>query len=554
MAIQPYLSKNEVLKCEILISNVNKGLDELLIDAEINFELNRVPSAKFTFISSNPNTDEGNKLASDNIHLNDELTFNIYTDGNKKTLFKGIVKSAEKKYTDNSINIKIECKDKAYELTLPSSEPETNEQTFDDKLELFTKNLEVDSSLTGQEWGAEIISHNPSTLPWDYLLAYLDAVGMLVAPRNGKLSGINILETGTEKFCAENGTNIFSFSGKNDDSKMLQKVAIEYWVPASQTIEKTEAEQEAPVANIKLISLNENRFSQGTIQSMANAILKKSALRTKYGRVTTFGNLTAIAGDYITFSKVNDTVDAAILLISGERHTINDGSWKVEYSFGLENDTVFADHSNRQTVNPQSQIGQTNLVSGLQIGVVLQIESDPANEFRIKVRIPALAETGQGIWARLATLNASAQMGSFFIPNVNDEVIVGCLGNNPDSPIILGSVYSSALPPPFTIAAENYIKGFVTKEGTKVIMDDEKKTIELSTKKGNKLLITDDQKGFVFEDENKNKIVMNQDGITIESSKDIIMKAKGNIEAQGVAVSAKASGNMEFKGSIIKLN
>ena len=55
-------------------------------------------------------------------------------------------------------------------------------------------------------------------------------------------------------------------------------------------------------------------------------------------------------------------------------------------------------------------------------------------------------------------------------------------------------------------------------------------------------------------DENKNKIVMNKDGITIDSSKDVIIKAKGNIQIEGVQNTIKASGIMELKGSMIKLN
>jgi len=85
-------------------------------------------------------------------------------------------------------------------------------------------------------------------------------------------------------------------------------------------------------------------------------------------------------------------------------------------------------------------------------------------------------------------------------------------------------------------------------------LDDEKKAIELSTKKGNKLLISDDEKGFILEDENKNKITMNKDGITIESSKDFIVKASGDVKMDGIGCKVNASGNMELKGSIVKIN
>jgi uncharacterized protein involved in type VI secretion and phage assembly len=165
-----------------------------------------------------------------------------------------------------------------------------------------------------------------------------------------------------------------------------------------------------------------------------------------------------------------------------------------------------------------------------------------------------LSENGEGVWARLATLNASADMGSYFLPDVNDEVIVGCLGNNPDTPVILGSLYSSTKAMPFPIAAENYTKGFVTKEGTRIIMDDEKKSIEISTKKGNKLTISDDLKGFELVDENQNKITMDNQGITIESCKDFNVKAKGNIKVEGVQAAIESSAKLDLKGGIINLN
>jgi hypothetical protein len=67
-------------------------------------------------------------------------------------------------------------------------------------------------------------------------------------------------------------------------------------------------------------------------------------------------------------------------------------------------------------------------------------------------------------------------------------------------------------------------------------------------------MISDDSKGFVLEDENKNKIIMNNDGITLESSKDIILKATGNLQMEGLQTSMKASASAEIKGAIIKLN
>jgi len=555
MPIKPYINEDEVLKMEILVKENNAGLDTLLKEAHIHFELNKIPSAKFTFIASNTDIDKKETYPSDGLKENDEITFNVVIKNEKKTLFKGIIKTTEKVQDGTFINIKIECKDIAFDMTLPSTEPETNNQTFEDKLKLFTKKLKLNEELSGKDWGKEKITHNTTTLPWDFVLGYLDSVGVFVSIKNGEFNGVDLLKTPpTEKYLAENGINVFSFSGKSDETKKLKKAIIEHWDAATQKIVKTDAEQEAINPFEKIIKLNEVRLNNATIKRMLNAILKKSELQTINGKIQTFGNLEAYPGDYIKCKNVNEKIDNKPILISALEHTIENGCWKTEYILGFEGEPSFAENAAKQTPSPQTQLGQTNAISGLQIGVVVQIEEDPNKEFRIKVRIPTLSEKGEGIWARLATLNASKEMGSYFIPSVDDEVILGCLGNNPDTPIILGSLYSSAKPMPIPIKKENYIKGFVTKEGTKVVLDDEKKSIELSTKKGNKLLISDDEKGFILEDENKNKITMNQDGITIESSKDFIVKASGDVKIEGMGCNVKASGNMELKGSIIKIN
>lgn len=555
MAIQPFIKNDEVLKVEVLIANKNDGLDALLKEANIHFELNKIPTGKFVFVATNLEVNKKDQLPSDSLKENDEITFNIFSGKEKKTLFKGFIKSIEKIQDGSNLNVKIECKDQAHELTFPSSEAETNEQSFEDKLKLFTKKLKLNDELSGKDWGKEIITHNTNIPPWDFILGFLDSIGIVIALRNGEFNGVDILKTpATEKYFAESGINVHSYSGKTDESKKLKKASIEYWDSSKQEIKKTEAEQDAVNPNVKLIKLNENRLSESTTKKMVDTLLKKSEIKVSNGKILTFGNLEAVIGDYIKCNKLNEKIDNKLLLITAEHHSIENGLWKTEYTFGLENDQSFAENANKQASSQQTHIGQTNAVNGLLIGVVTQIEEDPNKEFRIKVRIPSLSENGEGVWARLGTLNASKEMGSYFIPSVNDEVILGCLGNNPDTPIILGSLYSSKNAMPFPIKKENYVKGFVTKEGTKIILDDEKKFIELSTKKGNKLLISDDEKGFVLEDENKNKIVMNKDGISLESSKDVIIKAKGNLQFEGVQTNIKASGVMELKGSMIKLN
>ena len=558
--LKPNIASNDVLQLEILIDGVNTGLNNLLKDATIHFELNKIPSAKFSFISSNLNVDKKDELPTDNLNLSEEnktiqLEFITVIKDTKTTLFKGIIKSANKILEENQYVTKIECKDVGFGLTQNVIDNIDSEKTFEDIFNDFCKKIkvEIDDNLQGKSWGKEKISFNNTTSPWDFMVGFLDSTGMMVSLRNGKISGVDILEKEKEVlFVAENGINIFSYSGKADPRLIKSSVTMEIWDSDSQSMEKIESGSNGSYNQI--IKINQNNYEKSTNSRIVETILERSVLNAYQGKVSTFGNLDAKVGNYISFNKANEDLDGKPLLISQETHTIENGSWKTEYGFGLENTRSFIEITASNINQTQQQTGQTNSINGLQIGIVTQIEEDPNGQFRVKVKIPVLSDSGDGVWARLANMNASKDMGSFFIPDVDDEVIIACLDNNPDAPIIIGSLYSGAKPAPFEIKKENYIKAIITKEESKIVFDDEKKSIEITTKKGNKLLISEDEKGIVLEDENKNKITMNDNGISIESYKDFTIKANGNIKIEGMQTAIKSSAITEIKGSLIKLN
>ncbi|HSU51251.1 MAG TPA: phage baseplate assembly protein V, partial [Segetibacter sp.] len=139
---------------------------------------------------------------------------------------------------------------------------------------------------------------------------------------------------------------------------------------------------------------------------------------------------------------------------------------------------------------------------------------------------------------------------SFFRPEIDDEVIVGFLNDDPRYPIILGMVNSSAKPAPIQAKDTNHEKGFVTRSKIKLIFNDEKKTITLETPKGKKIEIDDDKDSIVFSDNHRNKISMTSDGIAIESGKDISLKASaGDIKMESMNIDGKANVKFSAKGN-----
>jgi uncharacterized protein involved in type VI secretion and phage assembly len=176
----------------------------------------------------------------------------------------------------------------------------------------------------------------------------------------------------------------------------------------------------------------------------------------------------------------------------------------------------------------------------------------------------------QGIWCRLATLDAGENRGSFFLPEIGDEVLVGFINEDPNNAVIVGMLNSSAKPAPLKAEDANNIKGFVTRSEMKFLFDDEKKSVTIETPAGKKVIIDEDAGEITLQDENSNTLKMNKDGISIESGKDLIMKATGDVTIEGMNIEitgqaeVKASGNAgtevsssattTIKGSIVQIN
>ena len=182
-------------------------------------------------------------------------------------------------------------------------------------------------------------------------------------------------------------------------------------------------------------------------------------------------------------------------------------------------------------------------VNGLQIGVVTGA-TDPDDEARVEVKIPALDADNGIVWARLAAPDAGNERGVLFMPEAADEVILGFLNDDPRQAVIIGSVYSSANKPPFKANDKNPEKGIVTRSGMKLVFDDEKKLLIISTSDDNVITINEQDKFVEVKDANKNIVKLSSDGISLESGKDVIIKSTGDVKIQ-------ASGNVEIKGAKI---
>jgi uncharacterized protein involved in type VI secretion and phage assembly len=161
---------------------------------------------------------------------------------------------------------------------------------------------------------------------------------------------------------------------------------------------------------------------------------------------------------------------------------------------------------------------------------------------------------GEGIWARVASLDAGNNRGTFFRPEKDDEVIIGFLGHDMRDAIVLGMLHSSAKAAPLKPSNDNHQKGYFSRSNFQLVFDDEKKSLTIASPAGKKILISDEDKVIKIEDENGNKVTIESSGITMESAGDLTLKATGKVKLEGAEVSINGSATTEIKGGMVQIN
>jgi len=280
------------------------------------------------------------------------------------------------------------------------------------------------------------------------------------------------------------------------------------------------------------------------LKAWADAKLLKSRLAKIRGRVKIQGDGKVNPGDIIALAGVGDRF-AGNVMATAVRHEIAKGSWYTDIQFGQSPDW----YSVEMEIDEKPASSMISSIQGLQIGIVTALENDPEGEFRIKVRIPVISNTEEGAWARLATPDAGNNRGIVIRPELGDEVIVGFINNDPRDAVVLGCLHSSKNVAPVEAKDDNHQKGWITRSEMKIILDDEKKSILIATPAENKILISEEDKSILIQDQNGNKIQINSDGILMESIKDIIMKATGDIKMEGINIESKANAAFKAQGS-----
>lgn len=548
------------------------GLYELSVCKEVN----RIPTAKITIIDG--------EVARQDFEISNQEWFipgnevSIYLGylNSERLIFKGSIITHEITISQEYSFLEISCRDIAYQMTLIRGGRYFDNLTDSELIKSLLSDYFEESAYEVAPTTythREVVQYDCSD--WDLMVSRAESNGLLIIVDDGN---IQVKAPDFEQPASMEliyGLNIIEFDGKIESRDQFGQVVGRAWNPDIQAVEEVVAAQADIVEHGDLpgniMASNQNAISTvyrhgGAIrdvelQAWANARMLKDRLSRTCGRVQFEGYNQVKPGQIVLLEGLGNRFNGPVYVTSVRQEYMDEG-WLTEIEFGLS-PKWFAQII-KQEAPPAA--GMLASVCGLQTGIVTQINSDPYGQHRVRVRMPVLDHEAEGVWARIATLDAGLGRGSYFLPEVGDEVILGFINDDPRHPVILGMMHSRLHEPPFRASEENDEKGFVSREQLKIVFDEKERSIRLETPKGSMLKISDEydeNKALVLEDQYGNSIQMGKNGIRLNSIKDFEVEAPNNIILNSSkAIECKTKGSMrltassltEIKGKPVNIN
>ena len=582
----PNNSKHDVATYKIVVDNTEVDPSYQVMSLSIHKELNRVSTASLVFRDGDAALQTFPLSNKTDFVPGKKIEISIGRDGLNKSAFKGIIiKHAVKVKANGNTELHVECMDVAVKMTIGRKskyfQNVKDSDVFDDLLSTYGIRSDPETTTLKHQ---ELVQHNVTD--WDFMLLRAEANGMLLNVDDGSIK-IAKPAIGNEVLQVNYGSSILEFEAEMDARFQYKSVNAESWDYSNQqlftadTSSSSFAEQGNITSEDLAQAISPDKFDmhhsghllEQELKDWTESIMLRSRLAKIRGRARFTGFSGIKPADTLKLSGVGDRFNGKAF-VTAVRQEIGDGTWETQVQFGLDPKRYVFLHND---INEAPSAGLVGAIRGLQIGIVVQLESDPDGQDRILVRVPVIDSAGQGIWTRIASLDAGNERGAFFMPEIGDEVIVGFINDDPRHPVVLGMLHSSNKPAPISPADNNNEKGFTTRSKMHLSFNDDTKTIVIDTPAGNSITLDEKSMKIEIKDQNENKITMEQTGITMESPLNIdvkagavltlsggtslsisapslSVKADASVSIEGAVAKVTSSGITEISGSLVKIN
>ncbi|MDR0961046.1 MAG: type VI secretion system tip protein VgrG [Mediterranea sp.] len=540
-----------------------KKLDDSfeLVSASVRSGLNRIGKATLIFNAGNMDKQTFDESDSDAFIPGNSLRLDAGNINKQTTLFDGVIISVGIcAGRDTRSQMIVECGDAFYPATLSKKCCIFKDQTDSDMIKKVLSPYGNVTVETTSYQHPQFMQYNVSD--WAFARRCATACGMCTRIEGKNIEIVPPKVSGTPAITIIMGSNLIAFDVKLTGRNLASENEAVSWDYTDQSVAMASASlptlnEQGDLEPSKIAAIDTRLWqTDATIDTTALELWTNGqALFTglsRYEGTLEFEGCTEVKpGCLIELKSFGKRFDG-LAFVGTVTQLLQDNLLTTKVSLGIPNE----DDDDEYTAKSYNAPRFVSPIHGPHIGIVKQLQGDPANQYRILVEFPWMQESeNKELWARHASPYATKDAGVVLLPEIGDEVVVVFGDNNPANVIIIGSLYSSQLPPPITNDDKNIHKMLKTMSGLTIECNEEKKIISIATPAGNKWEINDSDKCICSTDQHGNIISMNSNGITLKSAKDIQLKTQGQFTADATGdAKLTTKANMTLEGITIKGN
>lgn len=551
----------EAITVKLLVNGTevdNPGIISLVVTQAIN----AVSSAELMITDGDVASREFKASNNPDFAPGNEIEIEVGQSSATEPIFKGIIVRQNVRVTREGISsLCLEAKHAAVKMTHVRRSrhhiDQTDSEIVEELIGEYGLTADVDSGMDVQH--EKMVQYNVSD--WDFMLTRCESNGQFVYTLEDKVTVAPPKVDAGSGLPVTLGDNVWEFEAEVDSREQFGAGQAISWDHIGQALETGTAAEAADIedagsqAQADLAgTLGDGEFTlrhpgpltEPELTKWGSSKMLRSRLSKIRGRVKVQGDLQYVPGATLVLDGFSDVFNGAVFL-SSVRHQLFKGKWISDLQIGIDPEVLMQFYRDMVDV-PVS--GIVAPMPGLQIGTVKEVEEDPQGQFRVLVKMPVIDDEEDGIWARVMHPGAGAGHTVFFQPKVDDEVVLGFLGEDPRFPIVLGSLHNNDQNAPAIEDNDAYTQsGIVTVEGLKLIFNDEDKSVTIETPAGKKITADENEDAILLEDDHGNTITMNADGITLETAGDLVLKATGDVNIEGLNISQAAQAQFTAEGS-----
>ncbi|MEF8789100.1 MAG: phage baseplate assembly protein V [Haloarculaceae archaeon] len=196
---------------------------------------------------------------------------------------------------------------------------------------------------------------------------------------------------------------------------------------------------------------------------------------------------------------------------------------------------------------------------GVAVGVVTDNE-DPEGLGRVRLEFPWRDAEDTSDWARIATPMAGDGTGTYFLPEVGDEVLVAFENGDVRYPYVLGALWNGEDRPPAENEGDNDLRTIRSRSGHEITLDDDDREGRLTVRSaGGHEVVLDDSTGSetitVTDSAGQEVLVVEATGtVTLGAGATLKLEAPMLELAADGNLTVEAGGVLTLKGALVKIN